>query len=453
MCVCVCLLVFSLITSCNIYHFVLRVCKSCNENSIPIRNGERHCPADDELIERTFPDRSALTDIMNLKCFCLSVLEGCKWQGLLLYLEEHVESCEFCVQNPCPYHDFHCKFMGSRASIEQHLQDDYLKHDCLLAISLNGVLKVMEGNRTGLCRIKKDTVDFEKSFVKINHELLLVEEKLKGILQLVESEETNTHRMREQCNVFEELLSSGESKKSKFIAFHNKFKELVKNVDIQMAFVNDVDKNSDKNKEKGTATVKRPLVDKVKRLEESNKTHGKQIGDLGIKIRIFQCSSNDGNYTWKLDNLNTRLAEAKSGKVCELYTPPLYTSNFGYKYSAKVMLAGEIDRVANNNANHMAFYIVIMQGDFDEILEFPFPYPITITLMSTSNKANISHTLYPDPDKVHFQKPYKNMNPAIGFARFCPHNKLMSGGFIKNDAIYFKLTVEKTGIDVKEPSI
>ena len=140
------------------------------------------------------------------------------------------------------------------------------------------------------------------------------------------------------------------------------------------------------------------------------------------------------------------------GINAELYTPPLYTSPFGYKYSAKVVLGAKGG--SGETAQHMAFYIVIMQGDYDEILQFPFPYPIKITLLNMSaGRADIERTLYPDPAKLHFQKPYKNMNPAIGFSRFCSHSELTRGGFVREDTIYFRIEILKQGINVNEPNI
>ena len=396
---------------------------------------------------------SALTEIMHLTCFCLSREDGCSWQGLLLELEDHINDCEFAIQRKCPYHEFHCVFTGNVRNMEKHLEEDCVKHDSLLATSLKELLNSFEENRTILHNIKDKTSGIEKTLAETNKETSALQSMLDETAAVINGKDMKTTKLKEQMNKLEELIESSEKKKSTFVAFHDKFKELQKNVENRINFANHGEKKSSGNKEKSAVDTKKGLVDKVKRLGESNKAHETQLTDLSIKIRIFQCSSNDGRYIWKLDNLRNRFTEALSGKVDELYTPPLYTSAFGYKYSAKVMLYGTKDKVVNNNVKHLSFYIVIMQGDYDEILQFPFPYPISITLLNTSKKADITHTLYPDPNKVHFQKPYKNMNPAIGFSRFCSHDRLYSDGFVKNDAVYFKIIVDKTGVDVKEPNI
>lgn len=421
-----------------------RLCKTCNETLIlPNANGERRCPEDDEVLEKAFPDGAALKDVMNMSCFCLAEHDGCPWTGLLMDLEIHMRDCEFFIELKCPYFEFQCNFKGSRATLTLHLQGNSIRHDCLLATSLREILNKVDENSNILNSTIVKTQEIDYNFTKTQNEIALLQEKIEQTSRSVDAYHSSALSLNEGSKEFMDMVNQSRQKKELFEHFYNRFKELKTNVEKQIQLIDQANRT---NRE-GSPNPRKSLLSKAIQLEDANKSHEKQINDFGVKIRIYQCSSNDGSYTWKLDNLAKRMAEA--GKVSELYTPPLYTSPFGYKYSAKVMLNGDKGK---GIATHIAFYIVIMQGDFDEILKFPFPYPITVTLINKDKKRSIVNTLFPDPNKEHFQKPFKSMNPSIGFAKFISHDNLNKGGFIKDDAIYFQINVDKVD-QVKEPNI
>jgi len=419
-----------------------RVCRSCNDSKIPAdNNGVKYCPNDGEVIERAFPDTSALKEIMNLYCYCVSNEDGCGWQGPVLDLEHHVSVCESSVATPCPFQPLHCAFKGNANRLTRHMREERLLHDCLVVVFLQQYMNNNKENKNILDHIVHHSPLHPVSFLDI-------EEELQAVVQEVDRQTKSLHSLQQKFSITEQLVKKSTIKKNIFNQFYENFNALVQKIEDQVKTLDVSDEQREAERRDATRT-KTSTVDKVKRLQDTNTSQSKQINEIGVKIRIAQCSSHDGTFTWKLDNLRSRMSEAQKGKVRELYTPPLFTSLHGYKFSAKVMLPGDRTTMYQG-VSYLGVYIVVMQGDYDEILHFPFPYPIEITLRNFTNRAAITHTLYPDPQKPHFDKPIKNMNPAIGFARFCPIEKLKNEGFVKNDTIYFNIEVKKNGVNVNE---
>ena len=61
---------------------------------------------------------------------------------------------------------------------------------------------------------------------------------------------------------------------------------------------------------------------KISAVRESSKLITTELNDLDLKIRLYQSSTTDGSYMWKLDSLEKRVDDAIMGVTTELYTPP-----------------------------------------------------------------------------------------------------------------------------------
>ena len=168
-----------------------------------------------------------------------------------------------------------------------------------------------------------------------------------------------------------------------------------------------------------------------------------QLNDLDLKVRLYQSSTFDGKYVWKLDSLEKRVYDAVKGTVSELYTPPLYTGSFGYKFSAKIMLYGDANSEVDSKGKFVAMYFVLMSGDFDEVLEWPFPFNIKLSLLdqSTSSQSHVEKTIQAESDALPFAKPEREMSPGVGFPQFVAHDALFNGTYVKDDSVFFKLEI------------
>jgi TNF receptor-associated factor 3 len=124
-----------------------------------------------------------------------------------------------------------------------------------------------------------------------------------------------------------------------------------------------------------------------------------------------------------------------------LYSQPFYTSRYGYKLCARVYLNGD----GVGRGSHISFFLVVMQGDYDELLSWPFRQRVTLCLMDQrTQRRHLADTFRPDPSSSSFQKPTSPMNVASGCPLFVPHSTVEADDspFLVNDTLFFKLTVD-----------
>ena len=90
------------------------------------------------------------------------------------------------------------------------------------------------------------------------------------------------------------------------------------------------------------------------------------------------------------------------------------------------------------------YKICCVQGEYDDILTWPFKQKVTLVLMDQLNQSeNISESFKPDSMSSSFQKPISRMNVASGCPRFVAHKTLETDSrYLRNDCLFFKLVVD-----------
>ena len=71
------------------------------------------------------------------------------------------------------------------------------------------------------------------------------------------------------------------------------------------------------------------------------KLHNKQIEDQEQATSCFECTSYDGAFVLKIDEVQCRFRDAATGKCKWVQSPPFYTSHRGYKCQLSVYLNGD----------------------------------------------------------------------------------------------------------------
>lgn len=158
----------------------------------------------------------------------------------------------------------------------------------------------------------------------------------------------------------------------------------------------------------------------------------------------------DGKFIWKINNYRKQMDESlASDEETAIFSPVFYTSQYGYKLKLKAYLDGR-DR---GRGTHLSLYIIIMKGDYDALLDWPYNMKVTFYLLDQSERRqHRSHTLSPNlslPNiKVVFNRPTGKENLGIGNPCFVPHELLDSGGFVQDDTIFIKVALSaSTNLD------
>lgn len=148
----------------------------------------------------------------------------------------------------------------------------------------------------------------------------------------------------------------------------------------------------------------------------------------------------EGFILWKISYVAEKFQNALSGKQLSISSNFFYTSKQGYKLCAKAYLNGD----GAGRSTHLSIFIVIMKGEYDNLLKWPFKQKITFILLDQMSKENVNDSFLPDPNSSSFKKPTSEMNIANGIPLFCPLSKLHSTEheYIKDDCMFIKIIAD-----------
>ena len=179
-------------------------------------------------------------------------------------------------------------------------------------------------------------------------------------------------------------------------------------------------------------------------LEKDELRKDKEIASLKASVakleKQIENSSYDGNMVWKIPQFSQRMTDAEHGKYTSIFSLPFYTSRYGFKMCLRLYILG--DGIGKDT--HMSLFFVIMKGEFDNILQWPFTHKVTFKLLNQTGGRDILDTFQPDPMSSSFKKPKSDMNIASGCPRFVSHQDLKNGGFILDDTIFIRCTVDQS---------
>jgi len=163
---------------------------------------------------------------------------------------------------------------------------------------------------------------------------------------------------------------------------------------------------------------------------------------LEAKFAEFEDRNYDGTLLWKIPQFSQRMADAQNGKHTSIFSLPFYTGRYGYKMCLCLYVLG--DGIGNNN--YLSLFFVVMRGEFDNILPWPFSHKVTFRLINQAGGRDIVDTFQPDPMSSSFKKPKSDMNVASGCPRFVSHHDLKNSGFIVDDTIFIECVIDRTEV-------
>ena len=182
----------------------------------------------------------------------------------------------------------------------------------------------------------------------------------------------------------------------------------------------------------------RQLKERIASLEKKMQAKETESEDRGFRLSLLENVSYDGTMIWKIPQFAQRMVDAQSGKYTSIFSLPFYTSRYGYKLCLRLYILGD----GIGKGTHMSLFFVVMRGEFDNILQWPFTYKVTFRLLNQNGGKDIVDGFLPDPMSSSFKKPKTDMNVASGCPRFVTHIDLHGGGFIVDDTIFIKVKVD-----------
>ena len=149
------------------------------------------------------------------------------------------------------------------------------------------------------------------------------------------------------------------------------------------------------------------------------------------------------SFTWKITSYSEALRKAKSGKEILLTSSTFYSC--GYKCKLKFFPNGN----AEGKNTHLSFFLVIIKGEYDAMLTWPFHKKVTMTLIDQQEKAkdreNIAMSFITTDCSESYWRPVDDETIGVGYRRFVSHEKLQERRYIVHDTIFIQIRITSSG--------
>ena len=180
----------------------------------------------------------------------------------------------------------------------------------------------------------------------------------------------------------------------------------------------------------------------ITKLEKTIRSKNAESEDRDFRLSLIENSNHDGSMIWKIPQFSQRKTDAQNGKYTSIFSLPFYSGRYGYKMCLRLYIMGD----GIGKGTHLSLFFVVMRGEFDNILQWPFTHKVTFKLINQAGGRDIVDTFQPDPMSSSFRKPRSDMNIASGSPRFVSHTELERGGFIVDDTIFVKCLIDTSSI-------
>ncbi|KAM9522148.1 TNF receptor-associated factor 1 isoform 1-T3 [Guaruba guarouba] len=335
----------------------------------------------------------------------------------------------------CRFSEVGCSFRGSKEKVKDHERTAVGAHMLLL-------LQHIKQLKASLCTAAKAANGFiPQTELSVNGTgksipdlQILAGLEIRGDLEedcFPESSISEEESALQQL-VREKVISELENKLQ---VFENIVAVLNKEVEISsleiMAFrrQSELDQNIIRGLELKIAELHRCLTQKDAGLSSLHKS-----------LLFSEQASYDGIFLWKITDVGRKLQDSVTGRTVSLYSPAFYTAKYGYKVCLRVYLNGD----GTGKGTHMSLFFVVMKGDYDALLPWPFRNKVTFMLLDQNNREHVIDAFRPDLTSASFQRPVNDMNIASGCPMFLPLFKLQSPkyAYVKEDTLFLKCIVE-----------
>ena len=222
-------------------------------------------------------------------------------------------------------------------------------------------------------------------------------------------------------------------------------KQIEKSVDSRIKTV--IQQNSDLKSELNQVRMEislklQPVVDAVVKTESAIQYLQEGFSEMALMVQTLQATSYNGVFVWKIPEIQRRRHEAKIGKIVSLYSAPFYTSRHGYKVCLRLYMDGD----GSGKNTHLSFFLTVMKGEYDALLQWPFKQTVTLMLLDQDKQKDIVQSFRPEPSSSSFQRPRNEMNVASGCPMFAPLSVLNNSSYVEDDTMFLKCKVDRNGI-------
>ena len=391
-------------------------------------------------------DESLEQEISNLQVTCPYFEAGCRWEGKFHEYHQHKENCDTQFDLPSykngDMHSFHCiAFSESPAtqSFEKQQKDSH-RDKCCVSVQLceledhrKSCLLWPEGQQ---CSAIGPLSSPNESYMEDRYEH-------EQHLHMQESDPDTGYNHLASCH---QLLKgevmpvqASDHEVGRIIVINTQMERIVQRFQVLLH-----DEVQGIQSSLFSFAMQEPneeiasLKSRLTKLEEQIRWLNAKLEEHDFRLSLIENSNHDGSMLWNIPQFSRTKANAENGKYTSIVSLPFYSGRYGYKMCLRLYIMGD----GIGKGTHLSLFFVVMHGEFDNILQWPFTHKVTFKLINQAGGRDIIDTFQPNPVSNSFRKPKSDMNIASGCPRFVSHTELEGGGFIVDDTIFIKCSVD-----------
>ena len=184
------------------------------------------------------------------------------------------------------------------------------------------------------------------------------------------------------------------------------------------------------------------VEEKVLEVERTVNVLNVHHSELELQLQASLASTHNGAFLWRIPEMKRRIRDAKIGRITSIYSPPFYTGRNGYKMCIRAYLNGD----STGEGTHLSIYFVLMRGEYDPLLQWPFEHKVSLILVDQDQKKHLVQTFKPNIQSSSFQRPKSDMNIASGCPEFAKLLVFDNQSYVKDDVMYIKAVVDTSSI-------
>ena len=150
-------------------------------------------------------------------------------------------------------------------------------------------------------------------------------------------------------------------------------------------------------------------------------------------------------FIWKIEHFSEVLTQARVGAILSMHSSPFYsdrTESYGYKLKVRIYPNGE----GTCKNTHLSVYILLMKGEYDAMLPWPFKGKVTFTLIDQQEdlveRQNITQQFTTGDHPESFTRPKsEDSNLGLGCPLFVSQEALHSRRYIVDDTLFLQVDV------------
>lgn len=296
----------------------------------------------------------------------------------------------------CPFAGVGCSFKGNAQSLQEHEATSQASHlNLLLGFMKQWKAQLGSGLGSGPMALERNLSDLQ----------------LQAAVEVAGDLEVDCYRA--PCSESQEELALQHLMKEKLLAelegklrvFENIVAVLNKEVEASHLALAASIHQSQLDRERILS-----LEQRVVELQQTLAQKDQALGKLEQSLRLMEEASFDGTFLWKITNVTRRCLESACGRTVSLFSPAFYTAKYGYKLCLRLYLNGD----GTGKRTHLSLFIVIMRGEYDALLPWPFRNKVTFMLLDQNNREHAIDAFRPDLSSASFQRPQSETNVASG---------------------------------------